>query len=65
MKILIKVIRFIFVFFLFSLVMTIIREARIPYLIYVWFLVGGYYVLWEFGLLKKKGKPGSQKNKRG
>lgn len=73
MKILIKVIRFIFVFFLFSLVMAIIREMRISILIYLWILVGCYYALWEFGFLKKKDKhknikertiknPGGQKN---
>ena len=45
--------------------MTIIREAKIPYLVYLWILAGGYYALWEFGLLKKKGKTGSQKNKGG
>ena len=61
MRILLKAVRFIFVFFVFSLIMTIIREMRIPYLVYVWFLAGGYYALWEFGLLKKKGKPGNQK----
>ena len=73
MKILIKVIRFIFVFFLFSIGMAIIREMRIPVLVYLWILAGGYYVLWEFGFLKKKDKhknikektienPGGQKN---
>jgi len=73
MKILIKVIRFIFVFFLFSIGMTIIRETRISILVYLWILIGCYYALWEFGLLKKKDKhknikektienPGGQKN---
>ena len=73
MKILVKVMRFIFVFFLFSIGMTIIKETRISILIYLWILVGGYYALWEFGLLKKKDKhknikektienPGGQKN---
>ncbi len=73
MKILIKVIRFIFVFFLFSIGMSIIRDTRISILVYLWILVGGYYALWEFGFLKKKDKhknikektienPGGQKN---
>ena len=73
MKILVKVMRFIFVFFLFSIGMTIIKETRISILVYLWILVGGYYALWEFGLLKKKDKhknikektienPGGQKN---
>jgi len=61
MRILLKAIRFIFVFFVFSIGMTIIRETRISILVYLWILVGGYYALWEFGLLKKKGKPGSIK----
>jgi len=68
MRILLKVIRFIFVFFLLSFVMTIIRETKIPLLIYLWVVVIGCYALWEFGLLKKKDKsknienPGGQKN---
>ena len=73
MRILIKVIRFIFVFFLLSIGMSVIRDTRIPLLVFFWALVMGYYALWEFGLLKKKGKsksikegirenPGGQKN---
>ena len=73
MKILIKVIRFIFVFFLFSIGMTIIKETRITLLMFLWALAMGYYALWEFGLLKRKNKhkkikektienPGDQKN---
>jgi len=48
--------------------MTIIRETKIPLLIYLWVVVIGCYALWEFGLLKKKDKsknienPGGQKN---
>jgi len=53
--------------------MAVIREMRIPILIYLWILTGGYYVLCEFGFLKKKDKhknikektienPGGQKN---
>jgi len=55
--ILIKIIRFIFVFLLFSIGMSIIRELGNPFLIFLWALAMGYYALWEFGLLKKKGKP--------
>ncbi|MBA7565773.1 hypothetical protein ES695_14910 [Candidatus Atribacteria bacterium 1244-E10-H5-B2] len=73
MRISVKVIRFIFVFFLFSFGMSVIRDMRIPILIFLWALVMGYYALWEFGLLKKKDKhknikektienPGDQKN---
>ena len=73
MRILIKVIRFIFVFFLFSIGMTIIRETRISILVYLWIIIGCYYAIWEFGFLKKKDKhknikektienPGGQKN---
>ena len=65
MRILLKAVRFIFVFFVFSIGMTIIRETGISILVYLWILVGGYYILWEFGFLRKKGKPGSQKNKGG
>lgn len=54
MKILIKVIRFIFVFFIFSIVLTIIRESNFRFLTIFWFGIVGYYALWEFGLLKKK-----------
>jgi len=57
---LIKVIRFIIVFFLFSIGMTLIRESGISLLFYLWILVMGYYALWEFGLLKKKGKKGGK-----
>ena len=65
MRILTKVMRFIFVFFVFSIVLAVIRDLRIPILVYLWVLVIGYYALWEFGFLQKKGKTGSQKNKGG
>lgn len=54
MRILLKAIRFIFVFFLFSIGMSFIRELRNPLLIFLWALVMIYYALWEFELLKKK-----------
>jgi hypothetical protein len=53
--------------------MAVIRDTRIPILVYLWIIIVGYYALWEFGLLKKKDKhknikektienPGGQKN---
>jgi len=36
--------------------MSIIRETRIPVLVFLWSVAGCYYALWEFGLLKKKNK---------
>ena len=73
MRILLKAIRFIFIFSVFSFGMSIIKETRITLLVFLWALAMGYYALWEFGLLKKKDKhknikektienPGGQKN---